>query len=312
MRKLFCLSAFALIVAAGSSANAQSIGVENVTRGAASANVSNVQRALNSRAGLLERANARARGQGQAQVRTDVSTRAGLETRANANVRVNASTNASLRGNGGSAPALLPPVAGVGTARGLIRQRLDLDRQDMVRGRVRTGVDAVGRLDLENRGRQTEPRRPDQARPGAPSRRPEILQMRAEVLAEARTRANISNAERLLVMRLAQIDKMRDNALASGNERQLEQADHLEQLARWQFENRGSARANNPFAAAVQTETESSVDAAASRRPVRRGRIPAPIAEGQIRSETEAGAEFGNAIDANTQSEAQGSFSVEP
>jgi hypothetical protein len=50
--------------------------------------------------------------------------------------------------------------------------------------------------------------------------------------------ANLPLADRFLAQRLAQIDYLRDRALENGNERLLETADHLEELARRQYERR--------------------------------------------------------------------------
>jgi hypothetical protein len=65
---------------------------------------------------------------------------------------------------------------------------------------------------------------------------------RADVVAHGQNRLALTHADRMLAQRLAQIDAMRDRAVDAGNERLLEQADHLEQLARWQHAGRLAGR----------------------------------------------------------------------
>jgi predicted phage-related endonuclease len=57
-------------------------------------------------------------------------------------------------------------------------------------------------------------------------------------VAQAAQRRDLSQAERLLALRLAQIDHLRDVALQNGNAELMQQADKLEELARAQFDRR--------------------------------------------------------------------------
>ena len=278
MRKLFSITAFALLVLSVQSAKAQNPTLPDQARGRAG---SAIERALDSRAGLLERANAQARG--QAEIRADVTARSGLETRANANAQINAGIDTTLRGNSGNAgrPAL-PPVG----ARRLLRPEFDADRPRSINARNRIGLELRGRMNPE----ETETRKPDRA---PNPRRPEIQQIRGEV----RANTELSAAQRLFVRRLAQIDQMRDIALANGNERQLEQADHLEQLARWQMENQGSARSANHVGVIIDPETGEERET--TRHPFRSGRIAAPIADGELETETQVETNVETNVDAN-------------
>lgn len=269
MRKLFSMAVFVTTGLCTHWASAQTAAPQNPTgvRG----NVSNVQRALNSRARLLERANVQTRGQADTRANLNgINNRADVSVRANANVNVNVNAaGADNRGRGNG--TLLPQAA--------IRQRLETTVRNDVRGRVRVELETRAREIREQRP-MPERERPEQPRPEGdrPEQdRAEIIQTRAEVLSQAQLRANASPAHRLLVRRLAQIDKMRDTALANGNERQLEQADRLEQLARWQFENRFAARANNPFAeVAGESMTEGSLETKVVRHPFRPAPRPLP------------------------------------
>lgn len=275
MRKLFSITVFAFTVMAVQNASAQTAGLQNSTRGAARANVSNVQRALESRSGLLERANARARG--QSHIRADVTTRNGMEARANANANARINANASGRENSPAAGRSLLPTEAAGRLRlprGLVRQRMEIENSANLRGRSRASLEVSGRADLETRERRNakghNSRVSNRANQILNRRRPEVLQMRAEVRNQARARADVSLAERQLTRRLAQIDKMRDIALENGNETQLKQADRLEQLARWQFENEGSARAANQTR--IFTDSESMEESERTLHPFRSNR----------------------------------------
>ncbi len=79
----------------------------------------------------------------------------------------------------------------------------------------------------------------------------------------AGTRSDISQADRLLAKRLADIDHLRDIALENGNERQLEQADKLEALPRQQHAQRTSGeklRANEILRPSRDEGTDSDAD----------------------------------------------------
>jgi len=137
------------------------------------------------------------------------------------------------------------------TAKGRLGQERSASRMDNFRGR---------------QARETASRRSPNGRPSfsddIQGRRPadgrEIRQSagtlnetrRQDVVNASQNRMSTSDADRHLAKRLADIDHMRDVAIENGNERQLQQADQLEQLARQQYEQRTTdekLRANEVF-----------------------------------------------------------------
>ncbi len=251
MRKLFTLGALAFwtVVQIGNvSAQPSNLQIRGNT---------NLERAMNNRATLLERANVQLRGPSQSRV--EINSRNTVELR----------TNATTRGNGRTSRTL-PSVGTERLTPGLIRRTAEAERMREIRGRVR----AEGEVSRRNETPAPEHR---ESVPRSQERR-EIVQARAEVL------GNTSLADRLLVKRLAQIDHMRDIALENGNERQLEQADKLEQLARWQFEHRFEARANNPFA---EVTPETAEEAELTHHPFRPNGNLAPTGEHETNTTVE-------------------------
>lgn len=83
---------------------------------------------------------------------------------------------------------------------------------------------------------------------------------RRDQFSGVRNRPTAPQADRLLAKRLADIDHLRDVAVENGNERLLEQADRLEELARRQFEYRTTGekiRANEIFKPMPREEASS-------------------------------------------------------
>ncbi|MCA9068798.1 MAG: hypothetical protein KDA84_07745, partial [Planctomycetaceae bacterium] len=271
-------------------ASAQTAAVQNST--AIRGNVSAAQRALNSRAQLLNRANVQGRGQTDTRANTNaVNARADIAIRANVNANANINaTSTESRGQGRG--TLLAPAAALRLPQAAIRQRLETPVRGEIGARIRGDVQT--RLG-DARDRRSHPKQ-ERERNRPERARPEIMQTRAEVLSQTQVQTNASPAQRLLIRRLAQIDKMRDTALANGNERQLEQADRMEQLARWQFENRFAARANNPFAEVdAQSMTEGTLESDPVRHPFRPAPRPVPGNRfGTTRIQTETETEFGS------------------
>jgi hypothetical protein len=98
-----------------------------------------------------------------------------------------------------------------------------LGRADFVRGQLETRFEQV-RSDRQNPGNATKV--------DATSGR------RNELVSGGLNRRAMTQADRLLAKRLADIDHLRDQALRNGNTRLLEQADRLEALARRQYDRR--------------------------------------------------------------------------
>ncbi|MEX0716560.1 MAG: hypothetical protein WD066_08235 [Planctomycetaceae bacterium] len=132
------------------------------------------------------------------------------------------------------------PTPHAGTGR--LPREVELRRPGRFDDRERLDGRAIGRA----RGAAAD--RPDVPRaiPAHPGATADSAAMngreRAATVSHGGNRLALTEADRLLALRLAQIDRLRDRALDNGNERLLEQADQLEQLARWQHAGRIEGR----------------------------------------------------------------------
>ncbi len=238
---------------------------------------STLQRAADSRAGLQQRANARAQGSvnagagvgvgGSGVGGTAVSGSAVGQNSANANGNVGVSADIQADANG-SANA----QSGTGRLpREVVVRRLQSLRSQqsaVVRTATRTGVGiGIGNDSPSDTRTQSDKNpqpnnRPPRGKSGAgsnpdsnsnenseSSNRSGLLSLngsaRSEVVAHGQNRMALTNADKLLAQRLARIDQMRDQALESGNDQKLDQADRLELDARTQFAERLAAGAND-------------------------------------------------------------------
>ncbi len=230
-----------------------------------------VQRALDSRAGLMQRANVRAQGStaGGSNISAGSNGLAQSTANANGNAVANANASAAFVGNGtaslnadanandhgqaGRANATPNPQSGTGhLPREIVSRRLE-----NVRGQPSVEVRNSLPREIGQVRRDDAPGRPEsQSSGGAPDRRPNRSSSRsrptaavnasgsgrAEMVAHGQNRLALTNADRLLAHRLAQADRMRDEALETGNDQLLERADKIDQLARWQHAGRLEGR----------------------------------------------------------------------
>ncbi len=150
----------------------------------------------------------------------------------------------------------------------------------------------TGRLVREVARRRNADRRP--SRTGRDLRESRSLRQRSTERSESgqrnrgrrgefaggQNRPTAPQADRFLARRLADIDHLRDVAVENGNERLLEQADRLEELARQQFENRTTGerlRANEIFRPMSGEE--------ATTRPSSEDDVERPVAANRTRSD---------------------------
>lgn len=215
---------------------------------------SNLQRAIDSRAGLQQRANARAQGSANAG--------AGIGIGQNSvNANGNAGVNADVQiGGDGSANA----QSGTGRLpREVVVRRLQLLRNQqsaVVRQASRTelGVGIGNDSSSDTSDKRPQPNKPPRGKsgqgpnPNSPAdndadsgNRTGLLKLngsaRSEIVAHGQNRLALTNADKILAQRLAQIDVMRDQAVESGNDQVLDQADRLELQARTQYAERLAA-----------------------------------------------------------------------
>ena len=239
------------------------------------ASQSTLQRAVDSRAGLQQRANVRAQGTANAGAGIGVGG-AGVggsgvdgsgvsqnSASANGNVGVSANiqTDANGSANAQSGTGRLP--------REVVTRRLQLLRNQqsaVVRtaNRAELGL-GIGKNSSsetpspsDKQPNNTPPRgksgqksnpSPDSNENSESSNPSSLLSLngsaRSEIVAHGQNRMALTNADKLLAQRLARIDQMRDQALESGNDQKLDQADRLELDARTQFAERLAAGAND-------------------------------------------------------------------
>lgn len=244
---------------------------------------SNLQRAIDSRVGLQQRANARAQGSANAGAGIGIG-----QNSANANG--NAGVNADVQiGGDGSANA----QSGTGRLpREVVVRRLQLLRNQqsaVVRQASRTelgvGIGNDSSSDTSNRpaDKKPQPNKPSRGKSGqAPNpnspadddadsgNRTGLLKLngsaRSEIVAHGQNRLALTNADKILAQRLAQIDQMRDKAVESGNEQLLDQADRLELQARTQYAERLAAGADD-------SATQTGADAQGQATGAVRGRV---------------------------------------
>ncbi len=247
---------------------------------------STLQRAVDSRAGLQQRANVRAQGSANAGTGVGVGSNgvgnsgaagsgvggigvgnSGVgqnSTITNGNVGVSANIQANTNGsaNAQSGTGRLPREV-------VTRRLLSLRNQQSVLVRnatrtelgIRAGNDSLSDTRTQSdknlqpnntpsRGRSGAGSNPDSnSNENSESNRSGLLSLngsaRSEVVAHGQNRMALTNADKLLAQRLAKIDQMRDQALESGNDHKLDQADRLELDARTQYAERLTAGAND-------------------------------------------------------------------
>lgn len=244
---------------------------------------STLQRAIDSRAGLQQRANARASGSAGAGAGIGIG-----QNSANANG--NAGVNADVQiGGDGSANA----QSGTGRLpREVVVRRLQLLRNQqsaVVRQASRTelgvGIGDGSSSETSNKpsDKKPQPNKPPRGKsgqgpnPNSPANddaesenRTGLLKLngsaRSEIVAHGQNRLALTNADKILAQRLAQIDQMRDKAVESGNERLLDQADRLELEARTQYAERLAAGADD-------SATQTGADAQGQATGAIRGRV---------------------------------------
>lgn len=245
------------------------------------ASQSTLRRALDSRAGLQQRVNLKAQGSAQ--------TGAGIEVGQNStssNVGVGATLEADVNGsaNAQSGTGRLP--------REVVVRRLQLLRSQQsaaVRTASRTQLgleigshsqsDSPAESGKKPQPNSKSPRGKTGQGPGNNSNlnddtessdRSGVLTLngsaRSNVVAHGENRLALTNADKILAQRLARIDQIRDQALESGNEQLLDQADRLELDARTQYAQRLSGSAE-------ESSTQTSADAIGQATGTTRGRV---------------------------------------
>lgn len=224
---------------------------------------STLQRAVDSRAGLQQRATLRAQGSASGGVGVGGNGTGQNSANANGNIGVSADIQAETNGsaNAQSGTGRLP--------REVVTRRLQSLRNQqsaVVRSATRTelgigiGNDSPSDAPTPS-GKKPQPNnKPPRGKSGAGSNpntnedsdssNPAGLlsvkgSARSEIVAHGQNRLALTNADKLLVQRLARIDQMRDRALESGNDQMLDQADRLELDARTQYAERLAAGAND-------------------------------------------------------------------
>lgn len=232
---------------------------------------STVRRAVDSRAGLQQRAGVRA--QGSANTGVGVGVGGNGQNSASGNVGIGASLEADLNGS-----------ASAQTGTGRLPREVVVRRLQALRSQQSAAVRAASRteaglgLGINSRtedGPQSSPQnepknKPPRGKSGRgtdandasdESNRGGLLLLngsaRSEIVAHGQNRLALTNSEKILAQRLAKIDQMRDQALETDNEAQLDQADRLELLARMQYAERLAAEGNAPPAdAGIGSQSE--------------------------------------------------------
>ena len=266
MRKLSALTLSALLVGQSTAAWADPPAGRGNGIGAAG---STLQRAVDSRAGLQQRAGLRAQGSATAGTGVGVGGNGTGQNSANANgnLGVNASVQTEANGNASaqSGTGRLP--------REVVVRRLQALRSQqsaMIQQANRANVDlrignnneapsdqpapANNKSNPKNkspRGKSGEANQPG-SNSNENSNSPNGLGVlslngssRSEIVAHGQNRLAWTNADRIFAQRLARIDQMRDQAIESGNDQMLDQADRLELSARTQYAERLAADAND-------------------------------------------------------------------
>lgn len=231
------------------------------------ASQSTLQRAVDSRAGLQQRANVRAQGSANAGGGIGVGGVGVGQSSANTNGNVGVSANIQADTNG-SANA----QSGTGRLpREVVARRLQSLRNQqsaVVRAATRTELGVgIGNGSSSDTATQSDKKpqpnnKPPRGKSGAgsnpnpnsnensdSSNRSGLLSLngaaRSEVVAHGQNRLALTNSDKLLAQRLVQIDQMRDKAVESGNDHLLDQADRLELDARTQYAERVAVNADD-------------------------------------------------------------------
>ena len=302
MRKLSALTLTALLF--GSLATTRA---EPPTGRGSGASRSNLQRAVDSRAGLQQRANVRAQGsitagtgigiggtgQGSANANGNANGNAGVNAGVNADVQVGGDGSANVQSGTGRLP------------RELVTRRLQLLRSQqsaVVRQASRIEL-GIGNEPSSNASGKPSDRKPQpnnksprgktgqEPNPNAPKdedtetgNRAGLLTVngsaRSEVVAHGQNRLALTNSDKILAQRLAQIDQMRDKAVESGNDQSLDQADRLELLARMQYSERIGAETQESSAQSGADAQGQATGAIRGRANRTTSRNPNPEAQG--------------------------------
>ncbi len=232
---------------------------------------STLQRAVDSRAGLQQRANLRTQGTANGGTGVGIGGSGVGQNSANANGNLGVSANIQTDANG-----LANAQSGTGRLpREIVTRRLQSLRNQqsaVVRNATRTdlGIGAVNDSPSDT-PTQSDPKtqpnnKPPRGKSGqasnpnsnsnennetSDSSNPSGLlslngSARSDIVAHGQNRLALTNADKLLAQRLARIDQMRDQALESGNDQLLDRADRLELAARSQYADRLTADTNDP------------------------------------------------------------------
>ena len=231
------------------------------------ASQSTLHRAIDSRAGLQQRANAHAQGSANGGAGVGVGGNGVAQNSANANGNAGVSTNIQADTNG-SANA----QSGTGRLpREVVVRQLQSQRNQQSaalrhahRMELGNGIGKDSPSDTPARSdKQAQPN--DQPTRGMSDQGPNpnsesdensessnhsgLLSLngsaRSEIVAHGQNRLALTNSDKLLAQRLARIDQMRDQALETGHDQLLDQADRLELLARMQYAERLAAGAKD-------------------------------------------------------------------
>ena len=242
---------------------------------------SKLQRALENRARLMDRPGAQVHGQ------SDAAAAAAANGHSNGNsVSAEASVRARIATEIQPGFTRRPAGTGNGIGQDRARELRELDNRSKVKVGKGAGIAAQHR---RNEDRPTAPSGQDSVEPGpGPG---------AEVKVNENGEFDLARADRILAHRLAQIDRMRDRALESGDEKLLERADALETIARNQYNRRtgitveGTTETEADGVTQVSAQTE-------SRRPF----FKRPKAElgAHPSVSTEAGASAAGSVDTDT------------
>ncbi len=246
-------------------------------RGAGIGAQSTVQRALDSRAGLQQRANPRTQGTATGGAGSGGGIGVGgvgvgqnsVNTNGNLGVSANVQVDANNAANAQSGTGRLPREVVVRRLQSLRSQQSAVVRHA---SRTDLGIGLGNNSPSDSSTASDSPapsgknplstNQPPRGKSGqgstanAPaddnsdsSDRPGLLSLngsaRSEIVAHGQNRLALTNSDKLLAQRLARIDQMRDRAIESGNDQLLDRADRLELDARTQYADRQAGRAND-------------------------------------------------------------------
>lgn len=262
MRKLSALTLTALLVGQSTAAWADPPAGRGIGIGASG---STLQRAVDSRAGLQQRAGLRAQGSASAGTGVGVGGNGAGQNSANANGNLGVSANVQADANGS---------ANAQSGTGRLPREVVVRRLQTLRSQQSAIVNHASRADLglgigNNNDTSSDQPGPSNKKPDSKSKPPRgktgesnqpgsnsnensnspnglgVLSLngsaRSEIVAHGQNRLALTNADRIFAQRLARIDQMRDQAIESGNDQMLDQADRLELSARTQYAERLAA-----------------------------------------------------------------------